>query len=851
MSFQSLLPASATEAARLLNALFPGVSPAALHLASTVGSIGWEGQRLSAGCVLVPDENWYVAAAVFNVASTARKLEHVETNVLIALDDIGTKVPRAMAAALRTAGFRPAAIIETSAGNFQVILRLARPVANVPGAELARLQSVLAALAEQGYSDKSVVTDQAHYFRLPGGRNTKSGRANFQVRLVALDPEATIDLEALAAWLHVEQPDSATATATALASRPRFEATLRDPYVRMAAVLGLDPHETSRGVVSAICPNAAAHSPGPEALTGFDFLNRDHCKCHHDSCAEMRSEDHFRIMREKYDTAVDLMLQNGKLTVNEHGELRNHAGALIRRTALEFLDAAEMAINWSGEREQDHPPQNARQPRSSQSEEAVALMKANGWSFFMSDRDEPYAAHGGRVYRLATNHTQLKIGAWIHRNGKLPLSTGKTGLRDLLFAEAFNGAVEPVFGRIGSSGSRYYLNLMNEAGEVVETDADGWRTLHKRDVALRFSDRPFAKPPLPSPARSLEDVNFLQRFRRHVRLPQVIDSTSPQDRGVQTEAKVLMLVLAQLRRDGSVPHAWINGAKGSAKTRFAKRVKQLVDPDVVLTPPLPDVDALASIVHEQTVIVGDNIGERLTEALMDVLSPLSTGTGFQARTLYTNFDRSVVAVKASVILTAIRDDLGERPDFMERTLTITLDPADPAHRRDELELDAAWAAELPFLLGSILDCLVGAIKWEDRVRSYCAGRVMPRLRDAAILAESAARSLGWPEGLCIDALNAAFVDHSERQLLENDVVSGIIRLLDQNGGIFSGTMDELLRALRAVHMDGLALGLPKYPRGLSAALQNLEGAMRDTLGIQMKRWHSRDGAMVAISRHAK
>jgi hypothetical protein len=110
-------------------------------------------------------------------------------------------------------------------------------------------------------------------------------------------------------------------------------------------------------------------------------------------------------------------------------------------------------------------------------------------------------------------------------------------------------------------------------------------------------------------------------------------------------------------------------------------------------------------------------------------------------------------------------------------------------------------------------------------------RQLPRLADAAILAESAARAAGWPAMLCMDALNAMRSDAADKQLSEDGVALRVRALLQAQSGRWSGTTEELLRALNAATVQNDAGDLPHSARGLTAALDRLDGPLRDSWGI--------------------
>lgn len=101
----------------------------------------------------------------------------------LVIDDVGTKVK---ASAVRLALGDPTAVVESSAGNYQWVYRLARPV---PVDAWAGFFAQAEALVGQKLEGK----DAVHLFRLPLGVNTKAGRGNFAVRLFELNVGKYLD----------------------------------------------------------------------------------------------------------------------------------------------------------------------------------------------------------------------------------------------------------------------------------------------------------------------------------------------------------------------------------------------------------------------------------------------------------------------------------------------------------------------------------------------------------------------------------------------------------------------------------------------------------------------------------
>lgn len=178
---------------------------------------------------------------------------------------------------------------------------------------------------------------------------------------------------------------------------------------------------------------------------------------------------------------------------------------------------------------------------------------------------------------------------------------------------------------------------------------------------------------------------------------------------------------------------------------------------------------------------------------------------------------------------------------MDRTMILHLPRMDPADRKTEAQIDAAWDRDKAFLLAGILDLLSPALGGLAAVQTQADTGLLPppRFVDAAYLTEAACQSLGWRPGLCLEALNAARRAASADQL-ENDPVAFRVReLVRTNCGSWSGTMADLTRFLRMA--DGPDWGRQgNSMQAINSALTRAKEPMRATWGIEVAR--TRTGA---------
>jgi len=289
---------------QFLNGLFElewhGDKERAVQLCSFPGSprdktASWTGRRWDpvTMAALPVNHNQYFSVGLLRPDSIGRGDDLVYANPLIPLDDVGSKVKAEDVRRLVTAyGLLPAAVVETSRGNHSIYYKV------VERMDLERGARVRAALGKLKLSDPAV-HDRSRYMRLPYGINGKveaPGSMTWRVRLKHWDPLAVTSYhqwEAMIAAVGVQLRDVHVPVAGERA------ASMSDPWVALAAEVGLDPHQGSHpGVVLADCPFTAEHSD--EDPTGFAFVNWGRCHCHHGHCAERRSGEFLEKMSEMF-----------------------------------------------------------------------------------------------------------------------------------------------------------------------------------------------------------------------------------------------------------------------------------------------------------------------------------------------------------------------------------------------------------------------------------------------------------------------------------------------------------------------------------------------------------------------
>ncbi len=339
----------------------------------------------------------------------------------------------------------------------------------------------------------------------------------------------------------------------------------------------------------------------------------------------------------------------------------------------------------------------------------------------------------------------------------------------------FDGAKNTVALRVADIDGTIYLDLCNDAWEVVEIAANGWKVKPASALPLRFW-RPQHALSLPIPVQGSRLASFRSLF-------------NTDDRGW---ALIQSAMLGALRPSFPQPLLALYGPQGSGKSFIASAIRSTIDANAspLRAEPHDDRD-LAAIVRNNYVVALDNVS-RIPSWLSDSLCRVASGAGFAARELYTDSDEALVVARRPIILTAIEEVI-IRGDLADRALHARL-RAIPENYETEERLTALFEEAKPRLLGALLDAAVLALRKLPAIRDQRLR--LPRMADFAQWAVAAEDALDLPDGAKFLELYADERAIASAAVVESDVISDALRcLLEANGGSWDGYAAELLRAL--------------------------------------------------------
>ena len=394
--------------------------------------------------------------------------------------------------------------------------------------------------------------------------------------------------------------------------------------------------------------------------------------------------------------------------------------------------------------------------------------------------------------------------------GGVPTSEALSSALNVIEAKAhFEGPELPVFIRVGGVEDNLYLDLCDDTWNAVEVTSTGWRVVEEPPVRFR---RTAGMLPLPEP-KSGGSVDALRSF---------LNVKSDND-----FVLVVAWALAVLRNRGPYPLIVLSGEQGAAKSSFCGILRALLDPNTAPLRALPREDRdLFIAANNGHVLAFDNVSG-LPSWISDTLCRLATGGGFAVRQLYTDQDEVLFDAARPVILNGI-EHIVTRSDLADRAVFLNLEAIPEGCRRLEAELWAAFEAERPKILGTLLDAVVTGLKLLPETQL----ERLPRMADFALWA-SACETAIWPSGTFWSAY-CGNRDEAVENVIEVDPVATAVRALMLERIEWTGTASDLLAALSEEAGETVAKSKtwPASPRALSGHLRRMATFLRK-VGIEI------------------
>lgn len=437
----------------------------------------------------------------------------------------------------------------------------------------------------------------------------------------------------------------------------------------------------------------------------------------------------------------------------------------------------------------------------------VNLAAANGFELFHSPDGHPFASFTNAGHRETLSLTSSGFTDHLAREyyrAKKKVVSGsdlKDAIRVLSASAKHAGPEHRVHVRLARVDNVIWLDLGRPDWGAIRVGPGGWKYVAIPEPKFR---RPRGLLALPMPERGTESLS--DTFKRLLNIPDPM--------------MVIAWQVGALRGRKPYPSLVIIGEQGTAKTWTSRLLRRSIDPNVadLRLPPKEPRDLMIAALNSH-VVAYDNLSV-IQDWLSDALCALSTGGGFSTRELFSDLDETLFSADRPILLNGI-NNIVTRPDLLDRSLVVTLEPIPENKRKSEAVLEAEFAAAHPAILAALLDAVACALANEATTKLDG----LPRMADFATWIEASAPALGWQPAQFLKAYRTNQNDAIEA-VLEGDVISDVIKGLIEKQA-WTGQLKDLL-ALVPEHEHK-----PKSPRGLRSALIRKAPALRQ-VGITMK-----------------
>lgn len=446
----------------------------------------------------------------------------------------------------------------------------------------------------------------------------------------------------------------------------------------------------------------------------------------------------------------------------------------------------------------------------SQASQLVRIARSR-FELFMSDDGRPYAVakRGPNVALPLRGKAGLRSTlARLYADEQRGAAPSQSALTDAVTVlEGYAQAAEPRVPqlRVARYGPSVVVDLGTPDGRCVIVGPDGWRREPASPVPFRRSG---AMKALPDPVRDgdglavLADLLNLDQGGFHLLVAWMIAAFIP-----------------------DLPHPILafRGEQGTGKSKSAQMVIGIIDPSGAPKRTAPrDIKSWSVQAFNSWALCLDNVSH-IPDWLSDALCRAVTGDGVVDRALYSDDDVVVLEFRRVLALTTI--DAGALAgDLAERLLTIELQLIPDHRRREEAELDRAYADAHPAILASLFDLLSQVLKVLPDVRLT----ERPRMADFARVLAAVDQVTGWST---LADYRAGARDAVADVLDGEPFAQAVVELVDQAGpGGVSLTAQQLLDQVKAPERPPKKW--PKDATRASGQLKRLAPALR-AIGIEV------------------
>ncbi len=472
-----------------------------------------------------------------------------------------------------------------------------------------------------------------------------------------------------------------------------------------------------------------------------------------------------------------------------------------------------------------------KKKRIPKSESLIKLL--DDCEFWRDEKDQAYATFEFRdriehaKIRDAKFRTHINTLYYDETGGSLSPQAEEEVYRTLSARAVAKGACYKSWKRVAFDGDNIVIDLVNDKGELVFIDSNGWKIITSREIKFLRSDTAL---PMPMPVQSERDESAISLLREYC--------------NVENESDFVLAVgwiMGAFRPRGPYTILTVTGEMGSGKSFFSELIASIVDPcdGKRVSAPKDERDLFISATHQHTLLF-DNLSG-VSRTLSDSFCRLSTGGAIAARKLHS--DDALVSIKAQnpIVLNGI-PDLSKQSDLADRSIPMQLKTLEGAGRMTEEDLNARLKQDMPNIRAALFVGLSAGVRNWGKTKLENP----PRMADFARWVEACSSGLGWERGEFVEAYQE---NRKEAYAIsfESDAVAQTLKdwMDDKNPRGWEGTATWLLTCLCEIVTDSKKKepGWPKNPSAMGTAAMRIAPLLRRN-GYDIRKKHSGNRSIV-------
>ena len=273
----------------------------------------------------------------------------------------------------------------------------------------------------------------------------------------------------------------------------------------------------------------------------------------------------------------------------------------------------------------------------------------------------------------------------------------------------------------------------------------------------------------------------------------------------------------------------VYGEKGSSKSTLLQRTVQIIDPVIkgAELNSLPKKSDLELRLGASLVTAFDNVSSRQLKYISDLFCQSVTGSVAVKKMLYKDTDLISTDLKSIVLLNGTELVIS-RSDLIERAILIPMKKLSGDKIQNENDMESAFRAELPHILGA---CLKLVAKASDDIVPITTGHKtrIASFYDTAILV---GRAMGF-EDEYTDELLMLNGKRGNRETLKNDVmIECLLKLIGENREYRCSMTDLLYRLKEVGKLYNIPLSeFPAISNKLRTRLNMVQSNLKEEYGI--------------------